>query len=139
MNKLLCRTISYHDHREDFYHAFLAGIFTGAGYMVESNKEHGEGRNDIVVSDPVNGQAAVFEAKYSRTLGGKTDREAGLPHTRFLPIPAIAPARSNTPVTHVTAAAFPNSSIPTDPESRICADISLVGSHSAAWGIIPIR
>ena len=73
MNKLLRRTISYHDHREDFYHAFLAGIFTGAGYMVESNKEHGEGRNDIVVSDPVNGQAAVFEAKYSRTLEGLAD------------------------------------------------------------------
>ena len=32
--------ISYHDYREDFYHAFLAGIFTGAGYMVDSNKEH---------------------------------------------------------------------------------------------------
>ena len=31
MNKLLRRTISYHDYREDFYHAFLAGIFTGAG------------------------------------------------------------------------------------------------------------
>ena len=31
MNALLRRTISYHDYREDFYHAFLAGIFTGAG------------------------------------------------------------------------------------------------------------
>ena len=27
---------------EVFYHAFLAGIFTGAGYMVDSNKEHGK-------------------------------------------------------------------------------------------------
>ena len=26
MNALLRRTISYHDYREDFYHAFLAGI-----------------------------------------------------------------------------------------------------------------
>ena len=43
MNSLLRRTISYHDYKEDFYHAFLAGIFTGAGYMVDSNKEHGEG------------------------------------------------------------------------------------------------
>ena len=42
MNKLLRKTISYHDYKEDFYHAFLAGIFAGAGYMVESNKEHGE-------------------------------------------------------------------------------------------------
>ena len=31
MNKLLRRTIRYHDYKEDFYHAFLAGIFTGAG------------------------------------------------------------------------------------------------------------
>ena len=46
MNALLRRTISYHDYREDFYHAFLAGIFTGAGYMVDSNKEHGESRSD---------------------------------------------------------------------------------------------
>ena len=38
MNILLRKTISYHDYKEDFYHAFLAGIFTGAGYAVESNK-----------------------------------------------------------------------------------------------------
>ena len=68
MNRLLRKTISYHDYKEDFYHAFLAGIFTGTGYSVESNKEHGEGRSDIIVYDPVNGQAAVFEAKYSNAL-----------------------------------------------------------------------
>lgn len=67
INRLLRRTISYHDYREDFYHAFLAGIFAGAGYPVESNKEHGEGRSDIVVYDPIGGQAAIFEAKYSRS------------------------------------------------------------------------
>ena len=68
MNTLLRKTISYHDYKEDFYHAFLAGIFTGAGYAVESNKEHGEGRSDIVVYDSVNGQVAVFEAKTSKTM-----------------------------------------------------------------------
>lgn len=68
MTALLRRTISYHDYREDFYHAFLAGIFTGAGYMVDSNKEHGEGRSDIVVYDPVNSRVAVFEAKYAKTM-----------------------------------------------------------------------
>ena len=66
MNILLRRTISYHDYKEDFYHAFLAGIFTGAGYMVDSNKEHGEGRRDVVVYDPVNGRVAIFEAKYTK-------------------------------------------------------------------------
>ncbi len=68
MNLLLRRTISYHDYKEDFYHAFLAGIFTGAGYSVESNREHGEGRSDVVVYDSVNGRVAVFEAKYTRVL-----------------------------------------------------------------------
>ena len=67
MNKLLRKTISYHDYREDFYHAFLAGIFAGAGYEVDSNKEHGEGRSDVVVLDPEGDRVAIFEAKYSRT------------------------------------------------------------------------
>ena len=68
MNALLRRTISYHDYREDFYHAFLSGIFAGAGYQVESNKEHGEGRSDVVVCDSTNGRAAIFEAKRTRVL-----------------------------------------------------------------------
>ena len=67
MNKLLRKTISYHDYTEDFYHAFLAGIFAGAGYEVDSNKEHGEGRSDVVVLDPEGDRVAIFEAKYSRT------------------------------------------------------------------------
>ena len=68
MNKLLRKTISYHDYREDFYHAFLAGIFAGAGYMLDSNKEHGEERSDVVVYDTVNARVAVFEAKYTKAL-----------------------------------------------------------------------
>lgn len=79
MNTLLRKTISYHDYREDFYHAFLAGIFAGAGYVVESNREHGEGRSDVVVYDTVNGRVAVFEAKYSKTLENlKRDCETAL-------------------------------------------------------------
>ena len=66
MTKLLRKTISYHGYREDFYHAFLAGIFAGAGYTVDSNKEHGEGRSDVVIYDEANSRVAIFEAKYSR-------------------------------------------------------------------------
>ena len=68
MNRLLRKTISYHDYKEDFYHAFLAGIFAGAGYMVESNREHGEGRSDVVVSDPTEARVAIFEVKYSQKM-----------------------------------------------------------------------
>ena len=68
MSTLLRMTISYHDYKEDFYHAFLAGIFAGAGYPVESNKEHGEGRSDVIVYNPREAKVAVFEAKYAKKL-----------------------------------------------------------------------
>lgn len=67
MNRLLRRTISYHDYKEDYYHAFLAGIFTGAGYMVESNKKHGEGRSDVVVKSKRSGMVAVFKIKHAKS------------------------------------------------------------------------
>ena len=69
ISALLRRTISYHDYGEDFYHAFLSGIFAGAGYQVDSNKEHGEGRSDVVVCDTVNGHIAIFKAKRAITAG----------------------------------------------------------------------
>jgi hypothetical protein len=68
MTRLLRKTISYHDYKEDFYHAFLAGIFTGAGYTVESNREHGEGRSDVVIKDYEGDRVVVFEVKYSKKL-----------------------------------------------------------------------
>lgn len=68
ISRLLRITISYHDYREDFYHAFLAGIFAGAGYSVESNKEHGEGRSNLVIFNECEGKVAVFEAKYSKEV-----------------------------------------------------------------------
>lgn len=67
VSRLLRKTISYHDYKEDFYHAFFTGIFAGAGYNVESNREHGEGRSDIIVKDYPGDRAAVFEVKYSKT------------------------------------------------------------------------
>lgn len=68
VSALLRRTISYHDYGEDFYHAFLSGIFAGAGYQVDSNKEHGEGRSDVIVCDTINGHVAIFEAKRARSV-----------------------------------------------------------------------
>ena len=70
INKLLYKTISYHDYKEDFYHAFLTGILAGSGCAVESNREHGEGRSDIVIYHPDRPQVVLFEAKYAKTLNG---------------------------------------------------------------------
>ena len=79
MNELLRKTISYHDYKEDFYHAFLAGILAGTGCAVKSNREHGEGRSDVVVYNMEKRQVAIFEAKYAKTLDGlETSCDAAL-------------------------------------------------------------
>ena len=66
ISELLWKTISYNDYHEDYYHAFLAGIFTGLGYEVESNKEKGLGRPDILLKDRNHRRAIVVEAKHSK-------------------------------------------------------------------------
>ena len=71
VSELLWRTISYNDYHEDYYHAFLAGAFVGIGYEVESNKEKGLGRPDILLKDEDNRRAIIIEAK-------KSDRESEL-------------------------------------------------------------
>lgn len=68
VSDLLFKTISYHNYKEDFYHAFLAGIFVGVGYPVESDKEHGEGRPDVVVKDMDNRRVIILEAKRSKCM-----------------------------------------------------------------------
>lgn len=66
ISNLLWNTISYNDYHEDYYHAFLAGVFVGRGYHVESNKEKGLGRPDILLKDKRNRRALIIEAKKSR-------------------------------------------------------------------------
>ncbi|MCR5726605.1 MAG: ATP-binding protein [Lachnospiraceae bacterium] len=65
LSDLLWNTISYNDYHEDYYHAFLAGVFVGRGYEVESNKEKGLGRPDIFLKDRRNRRAIIIEAKKS--------------------------------------------------------------------------
>ena len=67
MTRLLRKTISYYDYREDFYHTFLGGILAGARYTVESNRVHGEGCSDIIVQDYSGDRMAIFEVKYAKS------------------------------------------------------------------------
>ena len=73
ISRLLWQTISYMDYHEDYYHAFLAGIFVGRGYEVESNRERGLGRPDIQLTDDVNRRVLIIEAK-------KSDRKENMEH-----------------------------------------------------------
>lgn len=61
-------TISFHDYKEDFYHAFVTGIVSYAGYKVKSNREQGEGRSDILLLDERNMRAIVIEVKHAKAL-----------------------------------------------------------------------
>ncbi len=47
ISDLLFESIRYYDYSESYYHAFLAGLFAGGGYIVESNFEYGNGRPDL--------------------------------------------------------------------------------------------
>lgn len=73
ISDLLWKTISYNDYHEDYYHAFLAGAFVGLGYEVESNKEKGLGRPDIILKDDDHRRAIIIEAKRS---GCESDMES---------------------------------------------------------------
>ena len=73
ISDLLWHTISYMDYHEDYYHAFLCGLFVGrGGYMVYSNKERGLGRPDIDLRDKKNRRVIIIEAK-------KSEREEDMP------------------------------------------------------------
>lgn len=64
ISDILFTSISYHDYQESYYHAFIAGLFAGAGYIIESNYERGTGRPDVVVKDRKNRRALVIEIKH---------------------------------------------------------------------------
>ena len=61
-------TISFYDYHENFYHAFLAGLLSGVkGISVESNREVGTGRADIILKYPRKASVAIFEFKCAKT------------------------------------------------------------------------
>uniref|UniRef100_UPI004057ADC0 AAA family ATPase n=1 Tax=Agathobacter sp. TaxID=2021311 RepID=UPI004057ADC0 len=70
VGNILFSAISYFDYKEDYYHAFLAGLFAGAGYAVESNKEYGLGRPDVVIRDRNHKRVIIIEVKHAKTEEG---------------------------------------------------------------------
>lgn len=61
ISKLLKRSISFYDNKESFYHGLVSGLLTGAGdYKVESNRETGSGRSDLILYQQDTAQNAVI-------------------------------------------------------------------------------
>ena len=69
MSDLLWKTISYMDYHEDYYHAFMAGLFVDRGYETRSNKERGLGRPDLQLLDVDNRRAMIIEVKKADEKG----------------------------------------------------------------------
>ena len=72
LNRQLADTISYYDYAENFYHGFMAGLLVNiGGYSVKSNRESGNGRPDIVMTESkFRGRAMILELKISDTIQG---------------------------------------------------------------------
>lgn len=52
INDWLYDSISYHDENESFYHGTIFGMLSGfRGYILESNREAGDGRFDLMLYD----------------------------------------------------------------------------------------
>ena len=77
VNKWLLRSISYHDGYENFYHGFLVGLLEYSDdYLVESNREQGTGRSDILIKNILTKEAVIIEVKTvhrGETLEGQCD------------------------------------------------------------------
>lgn len=76
ITKQLSGSISYYDNAENFYHGYMLGILTGLdGYKIDSNKEHGNGRPDIVLSpyDPSK-EVILFELKKADRFSDMADK-----------------------------------------------------------------
>ena len=81
INSQLADTISYYDYAENFYHGFMAGLLVNiGGYSVKSNRESGNGRPDIVITElKFRGRAMILELKVSETISGMEKKcEEGL-------------------------------------------------------------
>ena len=72
LSQKLLETISYYDYDESYYHGFLSGLLTGmGGYLVQSNRESGLGRADLILRTPRirRGRAAILELKVASSFG----------------------------------------------------------------------
>ena len=76
LSENLMETISFYDYQESYYHGFLAGMLKNIGnYIVQSNRESGNGRPDILVRYPsVRGKAIIIEIKVAKTYQGLEEK-----------------------------------------------------------------
>lgn len=70
ISEQLMETISFFDYAESYYHGFMAGLLKGMkGYLVQSNREGGLGRSDIILKEmKFRGKAFIMEYKIAQNF-----------------------------------------------------------------------
>ncbi|MEI3340047.1 MAG: PD-(D/E)XK nuclease domain-containing protein [Eubacterium sp.] len=70
ISEQLMETISFFDYAESYYHGFMAGLLKGMkGYLVQSNRESGLGRSDIILKEmKFRGRAFIMEYKIAQNF-----------------------------------------------------------------------
>ncbi|MCC8173070.1 MAG: ATP-binding protein [Odoribacter sp.] len=75
INACMQESISFMDggnteeQKESWYHALLVGMMKGCkGWVVKSNREAGNGRADIILTDRIKHKGIIIEVKYAKTL-----------------------------------------------------------------------
>ena len=72
----LMDTISYFDYKESYYHGFMVGLCSGMeGYQVQSNRESGLGRADLILREKkFMGRAMILELKVAERFAEMEER-----------------------------------------------------------------
>ena len=66
LRECLLASVSYNNtSKENFYHGFMSGLFYGGGYRLESDRENGDGRYDILIPDWRRSRVILLELKKS--------------------------------------------------------------------------
>ena len=85
LDEQLKRSISFYDSAENFYHGFMTGVLNQSQYYrVKSNRESGDGRNDIMLLPlDLKEKAFVLELKVSKRFKDlETDAKKALEQIR---------------------------------------------------------
>lgn len=78
LSRNLMETVSFFDYKEDYYHGFTAELLKMMdGYLIQSNRESGLGRSDIIIrSAPYEGVAVIIETKVADTYAQLEEKAA---------------------------------------------------------------
>ncbi|MCD7752453.1 MAG: ATP-binding protein [Lachnospiraceae bacterium] len=83
LNASMQESISFMDggnsdeQKESFYHGLLLGMLKDrSGWKIRSNREAGNGRADIIVSDQLHNSGYIIEVKYAKDAKSEHDKTA---------------------------------------------------------------